>query len=191
MSSELVGTIFKFIAVAAPSVFVLLLVAVVVGNYFVAGMVRKRKDAEVELSRLAARVAAMKLTDLQSKEDCARLLVALDENERRVVALLSHDDLADEEEDELREGLAKIKANRAEILLFLQKIDLSQSEHAVLEDGLRQQEVKSKELREAMREMEENYAPVAILIDRFLEYVTNGLKVVVSEPKSAKRETVE
>jgi chromosome segregation ATPase len=188
MSSEIVGTIFKVIAVAAPAVFVLLLLVVVLGNQYLVKFVNRRNDAGVRLSRLASEIARAKLKDLQSKEDCSRLLAALDDNERRVRALLAGDDLAEEIEDELHAELAKIETSRAEVLKYQEQIDQSFVEHSEFEDELRKNEARLQKMIDETRELEESYAPVAILIDRFLDYLTNGLRIVVTEPKSAHRE---
>jgi hypothetical protein len=188
MSSEIVGTIFKVIAVGAPAVFVLLLFVVVLGNQYLVKFVNRRNDAAVKLSRLASEIARVKLKDLQSKDDCSRLLAALDDNERRVRELLAGNDLAEEIEDELHADLAKIEPNRAVIRECRERIDQSFVEHSEFEVELRKNQVLLQKMIDETREVEENYAPIAILIDRFLDYLTNGLRIVVTEPKSANRE---
>jgi hypothetical protein len=191
MDSEIVGTIVKVIAVAAPAVFVLLLLAVVGCNYWVAAMVRRRKDIEVRLSRLTVDLVRMKRLDMQTREDLTRLLAEIEDGERRATALLAADDLAEEDEDELNDCLAKYGANKADLLRSVPQMEQLECEHIELEDSVRGQEAQYEKLRDEMRELEETYAPIALAINRFMDYMTNGLRVVVTEPKPAHREKPE
>lgn len=190
MASEIVVTIFKVIAVAAPAVFFLLIALVVAGNHWLRLFVEKRKQAELGLSRLLAAIAETKLTDLETQEDCNRLLASLDDNERRVKKLLDEQDLDGEAEAEMLASLETIFQNRKLLHGYQQQIHTSLNEQSDMEQQAREYEGQLQKLREEMQEMERNYAPVALLVDRFMDYVTNGLKVVVTEPKAARRETV-
>jgi hypothetical protein len=188
MSSEIVGTVFKVISIAAPVVFVLLLSIVVLGNKYLVSFVNRRNEAGVKLSRLLSELATAKLKDVQSKEDCSTLLMDLDENEQRIKALLASDDLAEEIEVELHAALATVAINKTEISKCLDRIDQSFVEHSEFEYELRKGEAQLQKMIDETREVEASYAPVAILIDRFLDYLTNGLRVVVTEPKAEHRE---